>query len=144
MWKLHQHGKSQPTSEHAPQYQSSEEVAQAKHAKERAERIKVLDDLNVRACTHVTKYLHENKKSTLELVDVNIDEQIQNIDQQLWEAVCMLTRSMSERNDPSGVSDKALQFILCTIMFCSNEDFTIPLHNLITDVVDGQGCLSRY
>ena len=28
---------------------------------------------------------------------------------------------------------------LCAIMHCINEDFTIPLHTLITDIVDGQG-----
>lgn len=75
---------------------------------------------------------------------MNIDKYIEKIDPQLWQAVCVLTKSMSERREtpqPQFMHTKKVRqfFICCCIMYCINEDYTIPLHTLITDIIEGQG-----
>ena len=90
----------------------------------------------------IYKLLSEKtQKDEFELSDFNIDEQIENIDQ----AIHVLTRSMSERNrvKTSSLSKHTKRtrrfFIFCAMMFCINEDYTIPLHTLVTDIIDGPG-----
>ena len=61
----------------------------------------------------------------------------------------MLTRSASERR---GVSNKQTNtsneqhkkrirrfFLLCSIMFCADDRCSMPMHTLVTDLVDSQG-----
>ena len=141
LWKLRQCHKAMKSSEHV-QDESKEEAEVRKHS----QRVTMLDDLNVRASRHANNYLHEHKKSTFEFVHVNIQDEVKKFDPQLWEAVCILTTSAWEKQHPLRPSELALHtkmirrfFILCAIMHCINEDFTIPLHTLITDIVDGQG-----
>jgi len=101
--------------------------------------LKVLND------SHINSFLSKHKKEEFELSDFNIDEQIEQINPKLWEAIHLLTRSMSERK---GVKTSSLSkhtkkirryFIFCAMMFCMNEDYSMPLHTLIADVIDSQG-----
>ena len=141
LWKLRQCHKAMKSSEHV-QDESKEEAEEAE-VRKHSQRVTMLDDLNVRASRHVNNYLHEHKKSTFEFVHVNIQDEVKKFDPQLWEAVCILTTSAWEKQHPSELAlhTKMIRrfFILCAIMHCINEDFTIPLHTLITDIVDGQG-----
>ena len=67
----------------------------------------------------------------------------------VWEAICLLSRSTSERRGISKVTNpssrayhtkKIRRFnLLCALLFCINDDYTIPLHMLVTDVIEGQG-----
>ena len=54
--------------------------------------LNVLDDLNTRACLHITSYLSKHK-----FVDLDIDKEIEGTDPKLWEAICLLSRSTAER-----------------------------------------------
>ena len=65
----------------------------------------VLEDLNRRACLHITNYLAKYSKQQFEFIDFNIDAEIEAIDPKLWEAICFLTRSTSEKKGLSKVSD---------------------------------------
>ena len=42
-------------------------------------RIKVLDDLNLQACSHINSFLTNYRKDDFELVDLNIDKQIEQL-----------------------------------------------------------------
>ncbi len=76
---------------------------------------------------------------------------IQGADPQLWEAICLLTRSVSERvgitglkrgRDPTSVANqtkKLRRFLLSAILFCSDDRCSVPLHTLLTDMIDSQG-----
>ena len=59
--------------------------------------LNVLDDLNTRACLHITSYLSKHNKQNFEFVDLDIDKEIEGTDPKLWEAICLLSRSTSER-----------------------------------------------
>ena len=109
----------------------------------------VLDDLNRRACSHVTNYLAKYSKQQFEFVDLDFDSEIEGIDPKLWEAICLLTKSASERKGLSKVCDPSSKahhrkkvrrfFLLSALLFCINDDYTIPLHTYITDLIEGQG-----
>ena len=58
----------------------------------------------------------------------------------------MLTRPASERNGRQTTSsrqkhDKSLRnyFLLCSLMFCANNQCSMPLHILVADLVESQG-----
>ena len=109
----------------------------------------VLEDLNRCACLHITKYLAKYSKQQFEFVDFNIDAKIEATDPKLWEAICLLTRSTSEKKGLSRVSDPSSPahhrekkirrlFLLTSLLFCISDDYTIPLHTYITDLTEGQ------
>ena len=58
--------------------------------------LNVLDDLNTRACSHITSYLSKHNKQNFEFVDLDIDKKIEGTDPKLWEGICLLPRSTSE------------------------------------------------
>ena len=65
----------------------------------------VLDDLNTRACSHITSYLSKYENEPFDFLDLDIDKEIENTDPKLWEAICLLTRSISERKGLAKVID---------------------------------------
>ena len=70
---------------------------------------------------------------------------VSQINPTLWRAICTITQSASERLGKGKVSEadhvKTVQrfFCLCALMFCTNDRCSLPLHCLITDMVDGLG-----
>ena len=56
-----------------------------------------LKDSNSLTYSHVNNFLSKHRKDEFELSDFTIDEKIANINPKLWEAMHILTRSMSER-----------------------------------------------
>ena len=109
----------------------------------------VLDDLNLRAQSLVKTQLSTHAHTPPELDDINIDKMIEETDSKLWEAICLLTRSISERrgtskvNDPSSPSYQSKKtrrfYLLCALLFCINDRCSLPIHTLITDLIEGQG-----
>ena len=62
--------------------------------------------------------------------------------------ICSITQSVSERKGKGKATDFTLHqhvksirrfFCLCVLMFCTNDRCYTPVHNLITDMVDGLG-----
>ena len=109
----------------------------------------VLDDLNSRACSHIASYLSKCEKQPFNFLDLDIDKEIENTDPKLWEAICLLTRSTSERKglakviDPSSTAHHSKKihrfFLLSTLLHCINDRYSNPLHTYITDLIEGQG-----
>ena len=83
------------------------------------------------------------------LVELNFDKQIAEIDPLLWTAIRCMTRSKSEIRGISKVHDPTSQiyhikkircfFLLCVIMFITDDRCSMPLHTLMTDIVESQG-----
>ena len=81
--------------------------------------------------------------------ELNVDEQIASIDPQLWNAMHCITQSKSEIRGTSKVIDpnspayhvkKVRQFFLhCAIMFSTDDRCSMPMHTLMTDLVESQG-----
>ena len=57
------------------------------------------------------------------------------------EVIHLLTRSNGVKTSSLTKHTKRIRrfFSFCAMMFCINEDYTIPLHTLLTDIIDGQG-----
>ena len=89
---------------------------------------------------HIKSYLSQHNKDTF-----NLDKEIEKIDPDLWQAIIALTKSSGEKIGVKLTEQFSLTkrirrfFIFCTMMFCINENYTIPLHLLITDTVVSQG-----
>ena len=100
--------------------------------------------------------MHQNIESVLsqevlfEPDMLDIDKFIDETDPQVWNTICLLTRSISERR---GTSKSALDqssiayqtkktgrfFLLCALLFCTDDRCSKPLHTLLTDTVESQG-----
>ena len=110
---------------------------------------KVLDELNDKMHSQVKHYLAKEKENPFDYANMDLDALINDTDPTLWEAVCLLTRSKSEQRQLSRVSDPSSQahhikrvrcfHLLCMILYCTDDRCSLPLHTLITDVIDSQG-----
>ena len=99
--------------------------------------------------TQIESYLCASAKCPLDYDDLNLDEQISNLDRKLWNAMCILTQSNSEIRGTSKVNDhqstahhvKKVRrfFLLCAILFCTDDRCSIPMHTPMTDLVESQG-----
>ena len=108
-----------------------------------------LDDLNKLIHTQISTFLAKDSHSPFEHDELNFDNIIEQIHPKLWNAICLLTRSTSERRGTSKVTDpqsiayhtkRARRlFLLCTILFCTDDRCSMPLHTLLTDTVESQG-----
>ena len=110
-------------------------------------------------CTigHFNKLIHDQidlylgpcDKASMDYDDLNLDKQIKKINPQLWNAICCITRSKSEIRGTSKVSDphssvyhvKKIRrfFLLCSMLFATDDRCSMPMHTLMTDVVESQG-----
>ena len=98
---------------------------------------------------HIKTFLAKDSKTPFEYDKLNIDELVQHVDPQLWDAVCALTKSKAENRNTSKATDplsvehhiqKVCRFfLLCMMMFCIDDRCSMPMHTLATDMADSQG-----
>ena len=90
-------------------------------------------------------FLKANDKHPYCFDQLEISSLVSQINPTLWRAICIITQSVSERqgkgrvNEATHVKTVRRFFCLCALMFCTNDRCSMPLHNLITDLVDGLG-----
>ena len=109
----------------------------------------VLDELNQRVHAQVKNFVEKDKSFSREHHDIDVNKLVQEVDPKLWNAVVMLTRSISERRGSTAAGNPELQmlhvkkvrriFLLCVLLFCTDDRCSMPLHTLVTDVVESQG-----
>ena len=109
----------------------------------------VLDDLNSHIHECIRRLVAQECVTPFQHDAVEIDHLIEQIDPKLWNAVSMLTRSVSERRGKSASKNTASPvshvkkirqlFALCTLLFCTDDRCSVPLHTLIADIVDSLG-----
>ena len=110
---------------------------------------KVLDTLNLAIHSQINSLLVQDAKTPFEYDELDIDKFIQNMNQTLWNAICILTQSTSERQGLSKVTEPLISsnhikkirrfFLVCSVMFCTDYRCSFPLHTLLTDLVNSQG-----
>ena len=109
---------------------------------------RVLDDLNDRVHNEVRRLLAANVHTPMKHDQLDVERFIQEADPQLWQAVCLLTRSVSDRKSlkTDGTNSLANRtkrlrrfFLLCVLLFCSDDRCSVPLHTVLTDMIDSQG-----
>ena len=102
---------------------------------------------------HMNRLIHTQIESSVgqgqDYDELNVDEQITKVDPYLWNALCSITRSKSEICGRSKVDDPLSQvhhlkrircfFLLCVIMFITDDRCSMPMHTLLTDMVESQG-----
>ena len=108
-----------------------------------------MSNLNKRIHSQIRKHVSNDEITPYDYSELDIDKLIEDTNAEIWQAICILTQSISECCGKSPVSDqssKAYQskkvrrfYLLCLILFCTNDRCSIPLHTLIADIVDSQG-----
>ncbi len=121
-------------------------ISNDEEEQEMEQRQRVLRNFNLRASSHINLFLSDHDKDVFELADTTLQELVDGIDPILWESIHTMTMSTAERRDPATVSARAHHtrfvrrfFILCSMLYCINDKYTIPLHTLLTSLIDGQG-----
>ena len=107
-----------------------------------------LDDLNQIIHSQISTFLAKDAHSPIEHDEVNFDDLIRQIHPDLWSAICLLTRSTSERRGTSKVTDPQSSayhikrvrrlFLVCAILFFTDNRCSFPLHTLLADIVESQ------
>ena len=105
----------------------------------------VLEDLNTKILDQCRSYLDRNEIFIDEYSTLDIDKEIDQMNPTLWKAICMLTRSVSERR---GIANKQIvsneqnekrlrRFFL--LLFCADDHCSMPMHILLADLIESQG-----
>ena len=110
---------------------------------------KLLDHLN--DCVHqqCLKFIHNAPEFLDSYETFSIKKAIDDINPDLWDTICGLTRSPTERSrqnhsaDSLQVKNMRRLFLLCSILFCTDDRCSLPFHVLITDLVHSQGGTSQ-
>ena len=113
------------------------------------ENFKVLDTLNHSIHSQINSMLAQDSKIPFEYDELDIDKLVAEMNQTLWKSICILTQSESERRGTSKATDPSTAayhikkircfFLLCNVLFCTDDRCSFPLHTLVTDVVESQG-----
>ena len=104
-------------------------------------------------CDKINKRIHQQVRSTTskdaqtpyDVATFNLQSCIDNIDPILWKMVVLITRSVREVQRhiaPENIShQRKLQclYTLCVMLFNTNRMCSVPLHLLLTDLVEAQG-----
>ncbi len=141
MWKLRNATPRQGESTSAGNDQASDKDLSAMDS--------CFDHLSHLIHSQINTFRTKDAESLFEYAEVDFDDLIKQINPQLWNAICMLTRSISELRGTSQVNNPSSPayhtkrirclFLLCTIMFCTDDRCSMPLHTLLTDTIDSQG-----
>ena len=110
----------------------------------------VLDELNEQIHSQIKTLLEEDARSPYQYHDLVIDEFLKKIIPSVWETICLLTRSLTERQGRAKLTDQTslsyttkksfvVFFLLCAVFFCTDERCSLPLHTLLADIVESQG-----
>lgn len=79
---------------------------------------------------------------------LDIQAIVSQINPELWESICLLTKSISDNRKSTqesvAASSKHLKmvrrfFLLCMVLYCTDDRCSLPMHTMIADVIDSQG-----
>ena len=106
-----------------------------------------IQDVNQLIHAEIRKLLQKDMESPFEHHSINLDKLIEETDQRLWETICSLTESVSERRTAGDKTSESQShtkkvrryFLLCCLLFCTDSHCSFPLHTLVTDAVESQG-----
>ncbi len=105
---------------------------------------------HVQVCNDINERIHKQISSKQLATDpgtLQVDRLIQSVDPVVWNTICILTQSATERDKkPSSQSENSKNiknirrlFILCQIMFCMDNTCYMPFHILTADLIDSYG-----
>ena len=104
-------------------------------------------------CLSLNTKFHECIKSLLKrdassphrIEDIDIDSFINDLDPDIWKAICLLTQPLSSKakKGTSHVRKIRRCFCVCVLFFSMNSQCSFPMHTLITDAIETCGGSSR-
>ena len=108
-----------------------------------------IDNLK-QVCTQLNTKFHEQSRRMAQddsnhphsIEEFNADNFISSLDQDLWEAICLLTQPY-EKSKVTHVRTIRRIFAVCMLLFTVNRECSFPLHTLITDTVETCGGSTR-
>ena len=98
-----------------------------------------LDDLITKILDQCKIYLDRNEAFVDQYSTLDIDNEIIKMNPTLWNAICMLTRSVSDRRSMANKQTESDEqhkkrlrrfFMLCLMMFCADDRCSMPMHVL--------------
>ena len=108
----------------------------------------IYNNLNDRLHELADDLMQEDANSPFDISELRIDECIEKFHPSVWEMAVMLTRTKKERKSSKFNPDPAhltltrkirCFYILCLIMFTMNSRCSMPMHTLLTDIVESHG-----
>ena len=104
-------------------------------------------------CNSINKRIHQQIKTTTkqdiqktyDISRFDLESCIESIDPVLWNLIVLLTRSVQENRKPALPENITRQrkmqclYTLCVILFNTNRSCSVPLHLLLTNLVESQG-----
>ena len=103
----------------------------------------VLDHLNDLVHDQCQKFIAKSLYFLSKYEKLDIHSIIDQLNPELWKAICALTRSTRDRigtsKNESNTKTVRNFFLLCAILFSTDDRCSLPMHTLITDVVESHG-----
>ena len=97
-------------------------------------------------CHACIKNMIEKDASCPQMIeDIDIESFIDNLDPDIWKAVCLLTQPITSKakNSTNSLRKVRRTFCICVLFFTINSQCSFPMHTLITDAIETCGGSSR-
>ena len=97
----------------------------------------------IHAC--IDNILKEDVDKPVSIEDLDMDKFIENLDPDVWQAICLLTQPLSAQaiRTTSHVRKTRGFFCACLLMSATNCHSTLPMHTFVTDVIETCGGNNR-
>ena len=103
--------------------------------------------LNAKCHTITKKLVNENLETRHSIENIDIGNCIDNLDPDLWKAICLITQPLSSKalSSVNGSHIRKMRrfFCACCLLYATNGQCFFPLHTLIADIVLTCGGSSR-
>ena len=86
--------------------------------------------------TYISDLIKKDALSVHDITTIDIDQCIESIDPELWEAVCLITKPIKEETKPNPTRRIRRFYCLCALLFCTNSSCSFPIHTLLTDIIE--------
>ena len=111
-----------------------------------SEIVSFCDLLNNKVHQQIKAITEQDAKTPYDISSFDLQSCIDRIDPILWKAIVLITQSVREKKHRSSETEnlshrRKLQclYTLCVILFNTNHNCSVPLHLLLTDLVESQG-----
>ena len=103
--------------------------------------------MNNRLHVEAKQLIQEDKSSQIDLTTFNVERFMSSIDPSIVKMVVLLTRSCRSSKKPISTLISELPhtkklrcfYCMCVLLFCTNNQCSMPAHILLTDIVDSHG-----
>ena len=96
--------------------------------------------LNAECHACIEKTVKEDVANPHRIENIDVDKFINDLDPDVWKAVCLITQPLSSRaknsTDNSNIRKIRRLFCICTLLFTTNSQCSFSLHTLLADAIE--------